>query len=163
MLVFGHFFEFITISRRSENHKFSRGRFFLFGPGRARREQPNAGLHLGVRAFVRSVSHVKVLVASLFGLFLKVYVPHWGDERRQKADHGGVRTPQSRGASEMAIAWVQCGRGGLIFPGARALGGSSTWRRGGLSGRQLTGPVAEAPEVDLRSSAASRHQAELGV
>ena len=42
---------------------------FLFGPGRARREQPNAGLHLGVRAFVRSVSHVKVLVASLFGLF----------------------------------------------------------------------------------------------
>ena len=49
------------------------------------------------------------------------------------------------------------------FPGARALGGSSTWRLGGLSGRQLTGPVAEAPEVDLRSSAASRHQAELGV
>ena len=42
--------------------------FFLFGPGRARREQPNAGLHLGVRAFVRSVSHVKVLVTSLFGL-----------------------------------------------------------------------------------------------
>ena len=29
---------------------------------------------------------------------------------------------------------------------------------------QLTGPVAEAPEeVDLRSSAASRHQADLGV
>ena len=49
------------------------------------------------------------------------------------------------------------------FPGACALGGSSTWRLGGLSGRQLTGPVAEAPEVDLRSSAASRHQAELGV
>ena len=51
------------------------------------------------------------------------------------------------------------------FPSARrALGGSSTWRLGGLSGRQLTaGPVAEAPEVDLRSSAASRHQAELGV
>ena len=48
------------------------------------------------------------------------------------------------------------------FPGARALGGSSTWRRGGLSGRQLTGPVAKAPEVDLRSSAASRHKAELG-
>ena len=49
------------------------------------------------------------------------------------------------------------------FPGARALGGSSTWRLGGLSGRQLTGPVAKAPEVDLRSSAASRDQAELGV
>ena len=43
--------------------------FLMSGPGRARREQPNAGLHLGVRAFVRSVSHVKVLVASLFGLF----------------------------------------------------------------------------------------------
>ena len=42
---------------------------FLFGPGRARREQPNGGLHLGMRAFVWSVSHVKVLVASLFRLF----------------------------------------------------------------------------------------------
>ena len=40
---------------------------FLFGPGRARREQPNAGLHLGVRGFVWSVPHAKVLVASLFG------------------------------------------------------------------------------------------------
>ena len=49
------------------------------------------------------------------------------------------------------------------FPGARALGGSSTGRLGGLSGRQLTGPVAEASEVNLRSSANSRHQAELGV
>ena len=29
MLVFGHLLEFITISRRSENHKFSRGRFFF--------------------------------------------------------------------------------------------------------------------------------------
>ena len=34
-----------------------------------RREQPNAGLNLGVRTFVRSVSHAKVLVARLFGLF----------------------------------------------------------------------------------------------
>ena len=50
MLVYGHFWRLKTISRRSENHKFSRGRFCLFGPGRARREQPNAGLHLGVRA-----------------------------------------------------------------------------------------------------------------
>ena len=65
MLVYGHFWSLKTISRRSENHKFSRDRFFLFGPGRARREQPNAGLHLGVRAFVRSVSHVKVFFASL--------------------------------------------------------------------------------------------------
>ena len=60
---------------RSEIHKFKAATdFILFGPGRARREQPNAGLHLGVRAFVRSVSHVKVLFASLFGLFLKVCV-----------------------------------------------------------------------------------------
>ena len=47
------------------------------------------------------------------------------------------------------------------FPGARALGGSATWRLGGLSGRQLTGPVAEAPEVDLRRSARSDHETEL--
>ena len=34
------------------------------------REQPNGGLHLvGVRAFVRSWSHVKVFAASLFGIF----------------------------------------------------------------------------------------------
>ena len=63
----------------------------------------------------------------------------------------------------LGLVWTRRAR----FPGARALGGSSTWRLGGLSGRQLTGPVAdvvaEAPEVDLRSSAASRHQAELGV
>ena len=43
--------------------------FFLFGPGRARREQPIGGLGFGVRAFVRSVSHAKVLVARLFWLF----------------------------------------------------------------------------------------------
>jgi len=33
----------------------------LFGPGRARREQPIGGLGFGVCAFVRSVSHAKVL------------------------------------------------------------------------------------------------------
>ena len=48
------------------------------------------------------------------------------------------------------------------FPGARALGGSSTWRLGGLSGRQLTGPVAEAPDVDLRRTTRSRHQTQPG-
>ena len=37
--------------------------FFLFGPGRARQEQPIGGLDLGGRAFVRSVSHVKLWVA----------------------------------------------------------------------------------------------------
>ena len=59
----------------------------------------------------------------------------------------------------LCSAWARQAR----FPGVRALGGSSARRLGGLTGRQLTGPVAEAPEVDLRSSAASRHQAELGV
>ena len=58
----------------------------------------------------------------------------------------------------LGSVWARWAR----FPGDRALGGSSTWRLGGLSGRQLTGPVEEAPEVDLRLSAASRHQAELG-
>ena len=44
--------------------------FLLFGPGRARREeQPIGGLGFGVRAFVRSVSHAKVLVASLFCVY----------------------------------------------------------------------------------------------
>ena len=76
MLVYGHFWSFKTISRRSENHKFSRDRFFLFGPGRARREQPNAGLHLGVRAFVRSVSHVKVFLLVCLDFFLKFCVLH---------------------------------------------------------------------------------------
>ena len=77
-----------------------------------------------------------------------------GTQRRMAMPFRWVRFELSLGS-----VWTRRAR----FPGARALGGSSTWRRGGLSGRQLTGPVAEAPEVDLRSSAASRHQAELGV
>ena len=59
----------------------------MFGPGRARREQPNGGLHLGVRAFVRSVSHAKVLVASLFGLLQNI------------ASHAAA-TPSSHRANE---------------------------------------------------------------
>ena len=47
------------------------------------------------------------------------------------------------------------------FSGARALGGSSPML-GGLAGCQLTGPVAETPDVDLRRTAVSHHQAELG-
>ena len=77
-----------------------------------------------------------------------------GTRRRMDMPFRWVRFELSLGS-----VWTRRAR----FPGARALGGSSTWRLGGLSGRQLTGPVAEAPEVDLRSSAASRHQAELGV
>ena len=77
MLVFGHFLDFGVYERFSGAAKiinFSRGRF-LFGPGRARREQPNAGVHVGVHAFVRSVSHVKVLVASLFWSFFESLRP----------------------------------------------------------------------------------------
>ena len=116
------------------NHKFSRGRLFLFGPGRARREQPNAGLHLAVRAFVRSVSHVKVLVASLFGLFLKFCVLHWnlgGCCRRKRttptAPHCAGPPPRTRAASHAANAHapqpthcVAASRGcGAVTPGLR--------------------------------------------
>ena len=58
--------------------------------------------------------------------------------------------------------WGQCGRRGLNFlvlacSAARLLGGSA-----GSAGCQLTGPVAETPDVDLRRSASSHHQIELG-
>ena len=50
---------------------------------------------------------------------------------------------------------------GSIFRRARARR-PSPMRLGGLAGCQLTGPVAETPDVDLRRTAASHHQAELG-
>ena len=82
-----------------------------------------------------------------------------GAERRITAAYGHAI---SLGAFRTVLG-VGVDEAGSIS-GARALGGSSTLRLGGLSGRQLTGPVAEGPEVGLRSSAASsRHQAELGV
>ena len=68
----------------------------------------------------------------------------------------------------MAFRWVRLERPlcsawtrQVRFPGVRALGGSSVRRLGGLTGRQLTGPVAEAPEVNLRRSARSDHETEL--
>ena len=68
----------------------------------------------------------------------------------------------------MAFRWVRLERPlcsawtrRVRFPGVRALGGSSARRLGGLTGRQLTGPVAEAPEVNLRRSARSDHETEL--
>ena len=48
------------------------------------------------------------------------------------------------------------------FSGARALGGSSPMQLSGLVGCQITGPAIETPDVDLRRTAGSRHQAELG-
>ena len=55
------------------------------------------------------------------------------------------------GAFIMGVV-VRMGEAGLVswFPGARALGGSSTRRLGGLTGLQLTGTVAEAPDLHLR-------------
>ena len=68
----------------------------------------------------------------------------------------------------MAFRWVRFERPlcsawtrRVRFPGVGVLGGSSAWRLGGLAGRQLTGPVAEAPEVNLRRSARSDHETEL--
>ena len=68
----------------------------------------------------------------------------------------------------MAFRWVRLERPlcsawtrRVRLPGVRALGGSSARRLCGLTGRQLTGPVAEAPEVNLRRSARSDHETEL--
>ena len=70
---------------------------------------------------------------------------------------GAFRTALGVGVDEAgSVSWRSCSC-------TRRLVDLATWRLGGLSGRQLTGPVAGAPEVDLRSSAASRHQAEVGV
>ena len=77
-----------------------------------------------------------------------------GVERRNTAAYGhaislgAFRTALEVGVDEAgSVSWRSCTRR-LVDLAARRLGG--------LSGRQLTGPVAEAPEVDLRSSAASR-------
>ena len=63
-LAFASFWPFFGVLKRFSGEakiiNYAAADFYLFGPGRARREQPNAGLHLGVRAFVRSVPHVKV-------------------------------------------------------------------------------------------------------
>ena len=75
-----------------------------------------------------------------------------GKRRRMDMPFRWVRFELSLGS-----VWTRRAR----FPGARALGGSSTWRLGGLTGRQLTGLVAEAPEVNLRRSARSDHETEL--
>ena len=84
-----------------------------------------------------------------------------GDERRNTATHGhGISLGAFRTAlvlGNLCSAWTRRVR----FPGVRALGGSSARRLGGLTGRQLTGPVVDAPEVNLRQSAQSDHKTEL--
>ena len=87
-----------------------------------------------------------------------------GDERRQKADHGGVGTPQSRGASEMVILGAVRARWARFSwrSRARRLVGSVTRRRGGSSAHRPSA-VGETPEPESRRSARSDHQAELGV
>ena len=63
-----------------------------------------------------------------------------GDERRQKADHGGVGTPQSRGASGMAIGSGAGEVGSFSWRSrARRLVGSVTRRRGGSSAHRPSG------------------------
>ena len=69
----------------------------------------------------------------------------------------------------MAVRWVRLDRPlctvwtrKVRFSGVGALGCSVSARRlGGLTGRQLTGPVAEAPEVNMRRSARLDHETEL--
>ena len=82
-----------------------------------------------------------------------------GDERRNTAAHGhgislGVfRTALVIGVDETgSVSWRSRARRLLVGSAARRLDGP---------GRQLTGPVAEAPEVDLRRSARSDHETEL--
>ena len=57
----------------------------------------------------------------------------------------------------LCSAWMRQVR----FPDVRALGGSSARRLGGLTGRRLISPVAEAPEVNFHRSARSDHGTEL--
>ena len=78
-----------------------------------------------------------------------------GDERRRKAEHGGVGTPHSRGATGMVIgSGVRCGRGGLVFllalarSAARRLGDSAAWR--------LVGSLAQWERPRNRSHVAAR-------
>ena len=70
--------------------------------------QPNAGLHLGVRAFVRSVSHVKVLVASLFG---RLAVEYCVARCLQ-----GLITPQIRGVVWRFVTNSARGRPVIVLP-----------------------------------------------
>ena len=89
----------------------------------------------------------------------------------KRAQSGGRREEIKGGTQRrmaMAFRWVRLERPlrsawtrRVRFPGIRALGGSSARRLGGLTGRQLTGPVAEAPEVNLRRSARSDLETEL--
>ena len=93
------------------------------------------------------------------------------DERRRKAEPGGVGTPHSRGASGMVIGSVflaHCARARWArFPGALALVRSAARRLGDSAAWRLVGspdpPVGKTPEPESRRSARSDHQAELGI
>ena len=80
----------------------------MFGPGRARREQPNAGLHLGVRAFVRSVSHVKVLVGSLFAFLGGSLRRALSQTRPRRAELASARQHRKTPAGHREIAGGGC-------------------------------------------------------
>ena len=77
----------------------------------------------------------------------------WPLQMAKRAESG--RREEMKGGTQrrmaMAFHWVRLERQlcsawtrRVRFPGVRALGGSSARRLGGLTGRQLTGPVAEA-------------------
>ena len=103
-------------------------------------------------------------------LNLRNWVWLWPLQMAKRVQSG--RPEEIKGGTQrrmaMAFRWVRLERPlcsawtrRVRFPGVRALCGSSARRLGGLMGRQLTGPVAEAPEVNLRRSARSDHETEL--
>ena len=82
-----------------------------------------------------------------------------GDERRRKAEHGGVG-PHSRGASEMAIGSGADEVGSFSWRSrARRLVGSVTRRRGGSAAHR---PSGRDPGSGVTSQRAIGPPAELG-
>ena len=85
---------------------------------------------------------------------------------RREEMKGGTQRRMAMAFRWVRLEWPLCSAWTrqVRFPGVRvlgALGGSSARRLGGLTGSQLTGPVAEAPEVNLRRKARSDHETEL--
>ena len=84
------------------------------------------------------------------------------DERRRKAECGGVGTPHSRGVPETVLG-ISVDELGSISWHSRAWWLVSSVIRLLGSARRLYGPVADAREVGLRWNARSCHQAKPGL